>query len=459
MLDPTKAVSLAKQLLPQWSAEKERLDVIDQWYRGDTETLIRAPRGATQELKALLKLAQTPYLRLVVGTVAQALYVDGYRSPSSADNSGPWDTWQRNDQDSRQVATHRAAVKYGYSFETVLPGVVPGGEASSVIKAVSPRRLYAVWQSPESDDWPMYALQVESSGGGLLLQLIDEDAVHMLSATSADGGEITYLEHRIHGSGVTPVVRFSGDLDEEGRSFGEVAPFIPVASRINKTAYDRMMVQHFNSWKVRTIAGMSKPDGAQYTEEDEKEKKIQLRQDDILIADDPDTRFGTLDETPLDGFINAYDSDVESLAVVSQTPTYALTGNLVNLAADALSEARSGLIQKIHQYKVAFGASHDRKLRLAAHQQGDTAAAEDFASHVTWQDTEIRSLSQAADALGKIADQLGVPVQALWPRIPGVTKLDVDEWERMARQGGAIQQLQSYLERQGGAQDAGAVGA
>jgi hypothetical protein len=39
---------------------------------------------------------------------------------------------------------------------------------------------------------------------------------------------------------------------------------------------------------------------------------------------------------------------------------------------------------------------------------------------------ESRSLAQAADALGKLATMLGVPVELLWEKIPGFTEQDVD---------------------------------
>jgi len=75
---------------------------------------------------------------------------------------------------------------------------------------------------------------------------------------------------------------------------------------------------------------------------------------------------------------------------------------------------------------------------------------------VTWQDMEIRSLSQSADALVKLAG-LGIPFRALWSRIPGIEKSDVDEWAQMAADGDPIRRMQLELERQysGNSADAG----
>jgi len=87
-------------------------------------------------------------------------------------------------------------------------------------------------------------------------------------------------------------------------------------------------------------------------------------------------------------------------------------------------------------------------LRLAVALEGDEEYASDHTGRVTWQDMEIRSISQAADALGKMAIQLGVPPTALWSRVPGVEKTDVAEWIRLAEEGDPITRMQQQLERQ-----------
>jgi hypothetical protein len=92
---------------------------------------------------------------------------------------------------------------------------------------------------------------------------------------------------------VCPIIRHANMLDLDGRCDGEVEPFIPAAARINKTAFDRLVTQHFSSWKVRTVAGMAQPDD----DESVNRKKLEMRQEDLLVAEDPDTKFGTLDET------------------------------------------------------------------------------------------------------------------------------------------------------------------
>lgn len=423
MLDESQAVDVAKELLPKLHHERKRLTLLDKWYRWQQEDQ-QLPRSATRELKALQELSKTPWLWLVVTTIAQAMFVDDYRSPNEAETSPQWETWLANGMDVRQIAIHRAALAYGYSYAVVMPGLDDLGRVQSVIRGVSPRRMFAVYEDPAEDEWPEYALRDDPGGK---LRLIDDQVVHKLQRVGNEG-EIKHVGFDWHGAGRCPVIRYANDLDLEGRATGQVEPFIGVAKRINKTTSDRLQAQHFNSWKIRTATGMTEPED----DEEKRRAKLRLRHDDILIAEDPDTKFGTLDETPLDGFIAATESDIEALSATSQTPSYALTGKLVNLNAEALVAARHPLTQKVFEIRTSFGGSHNRTMRMSAWFEEDYAIATDVSASVKWQDLEARSLSQAVDAYGKAAKLLGIPPQALWGRIPGVTKIDVQEWKQMA---------------------------
>lgn len=424
-------------LLPPLRDEQARLETVDCWYRWQHEDPV-IPRGATREHRSLIELSRVPWLGLVVTNVAQSMYVDGYRTPEVTENGLPWRLWQANDLDGRQVAVHRSTCAYGSAYVTCLPAVEDTREndvASARLRGVSARKMLGFYEDPAEDDWPMYALR--DMGGGAL-RLYAADVVHFLGI---EDGKVVYIEERGHGVPWCPVVRFANMLDLDGRTDGEVEPFIPLAKAIDKTAYDLMLTQHFSSWKVRTIAGMAEPDD----EEEANRKKLKLRQEDILIAADPDSKFGSLPETPLDGFIRAYESKIKTLAAASQTPVHAMTGDMINLSAEALAAARASLDAKVAERKRPFGKAWDQVLRCGSWIAGDMDSANDVMAHVTWEDTSIQSLASAADALGKMATMLGVPPQALWSRIPGVSKTDVEEWKKIAEETGGLNAILAEL--------------
>lgn len=433
---------VAGSVLPAFLAERGRLDRIDRWARWHHDQP-HAPRQATAEYQRIAERAQTPWLALVVTSVAQALYVEGYRRAREPEDAAPWGTWQQNGLDRRQIAVHRAALRYGEANVTVLPGEDLTGPVP-VIRGVSPRQMMTMWADQADDDWPICALKAKPAkvddNLGWSLQLIDDTDVHYMQADGG-GSKVTYLDHKRHGAGVCPVVRFASELDLEGRTDGEVEPFISVAARIDQTTFDRLVVQRFSSWVVRTIAGMAKPDSP----EEEAAKRLLLRVEDLLVAEDPDTKFGSLPATPLGGFIDARDADIRDLAAVTQTPPHHLLGQIANLSAEALAAAEASLSRKIEERKHSFGESWEQVLRLAAHVDGDVEAAADFEAQVRWRDMESRSLAQSADALGKLAQMLQVPVEMLWEKIPGWTQQDVERAKDLAGQGGGFDQMLAEL--------------
>jgi hypothetical protein len=412
---------LNDELLPAYKLDRNVLDRIDGWMRWKPEDA-KTKATSDKEIKYLKEISKTPWAKLVVESTAQALAVEGLYAPhETIESMDPlWAPWDRNDMETKQGAIHRAACGYGSAYTATLPG-----DTGAVIRAYSPRNMLAVYGDPVEDEYPMYALRVIDQGKGRWhYRIIDEEAVHYLSD---ENGSLTYITHEVHDMGVTPVVRFANQMDLEGRAPGEVEPLIALFARINKTDYDRMLTQHFNSWKIRTATGVDRPENKAEAAKD----KMQLRHEDVLVGEEG-TIFGTLDETSMAPFITAHDSDIQALAAASQTPITTF-GQLVNISAEGLVEARASLRAKVGDRKKAFGASHVRTLRLAAHAERRPEDAANFRIKAKWSDEETSYISQAVDALGKASQMLGVPPELLWDRIPGVDANTATQWMEHAK--------------------------
>lgn len=446
-LGRTDVLELVKErLMPIYDVERERLNRIDAWLRWKHDPP-HTPGQTTEEYRELSERSQTPWLALVVTVAAQGLIVDGYRRAEDPQNADPWAWWQANGMDSRQVAIHRAALSYGLCYVTVLPGRDDFGEKVPVIRGYSPRRMIALYAEPATDDWPMFAMYVDHHNvegqKRKIIRVYDDQDIHYLEGDDL-GGAIDYISWQTHGIGRVPVIRYANQMDLEGRTPGDVEPFIPVASRIDQTTFDRLVVQRFGAWVIRTVSGMKKPDSAT----EAAAARLLLKLEDLLIAENADTKFGSIPATPLDGFIAAHDSDIRVLAAVSQTPAHEMLGSIANLSAEALAAARASLTARIDERKLPFGESHERTLRLGAFVMDDKTGAQDMAAQVRWRDTEIRSLSQAADALGKLATMLHVPVELLWEKVPGFTQQDVERAKEIVESGDSISELTALLDRQ-----------
>lgn len=434
-----EAVAVAADLLEKWRPERERLDRIDGWLRWNHDQPHR-PTHATAEYKQLAARAEAPWGDLIVSSVSQTLYIDGYRRPKAPEDSTGWDVWQANGMDARQVAIFRASLGYGSAYGTVLPGTTLGGEAMPQMRGVSPREMLAVYDDPAWDDWPVFALRVRAVAGGYDLTLFDDLYAHRLRSDDLESRP-RYLGATQHNAGVTPVVRYANRLDLEGRLTGEVEPFIPLLGRIDQTVFDRLVVQRFGAWIVRTIAGMSVTESAEAAGISVETAKMRLRVEDFLTAEDPDTKFGSLPATPLAGYIQAREADLHDLAAVSQTPAFEILGQMANLSAEALAAAKSSQTAKSDERKHTLGEAAEQHIRLACHMAGKADAAADFLAQVRWADTSIRSLSQAADAYSKMVEGLRLPPEILWSKIPGLTQQDIDEAKQIIANAGGMDSL------------------
>jgi SPP1 Gp6-like portal protein len=459
-MSKSDARSLVTRLLPEWRKRTEAANHVDRWYRNELDDRDKpsVPLTATRELRGLRDRALTPWLRFVVESLTQLFYVEGYRRSDIPDNLAAWDVWQRNGMDGRQVAIHRDTFKHGVSYVTVLPG-----DEVSVLTGRSSRRMCAWYEDPSRDDWPLWAIDGQpfntaNGRGAMRFKLYDDEAIYLFHANDRSGDDLTYIELSLHDAGVPPVVRYTSDLDLDGRSDGEVEPNIGLASRIHQDTFDRLVVQRFGAWVVRYATGLAKPE----TDEEVRAQKLRISIEDVLVTESTDAKFGTLQATQIDGYIKSEEQDIRELAVVTQTPPADMLGEMVNVSAEGLAAAEAGRQRKAEAKRHPMGEGHEQVLRLAQHYRGDEEGANDFAAQVVWRDVESRSLAQVADAFGKLATMLGVPPEALWERIPGVTMTDVERWRQLRDERDAFALLLNEIDRglggSGGDVGAGAAG-
>lgn len=53
---------------------------------------------------------------------------------------------------------------------------------------------------------------------------------------------------------------------------------------------------------------------------------------------------------------------------------------------------------------------------------------------MVWRDIDEPTLAQAFDAWGKGVQQLDIPPQAVWSKLPGVTPREAERWQEVAAQ-------------------------
>ena len=473
-------VNLASNLLSIISDDAERLERIDNYIQGIQDEPYM-PATADDEYMLLAKRAVSNWMPLIIGTPAQALYVDGFRASrtGAADDtrkSAEWKHWQDSGLDARQLAIHRAALAYGHSF--TLTELKRG---KVVTKGLSPLRTSALFEDAANDIAPYAALTVTEYPRHVndklkrgIARLWDGKSEFKVLFEAFEGEQkISVVNKKSHDSPECPVTRFASAVDLEGRTVGVVEPMIPLQNRINQTVFDLLVTQTYASFKVRWVTGMAPPmqmrmldvDGVETTDPDAAVDVVPRVDNNgvpipanvdnnarrFLFAEDEDVKFGSLDESPLGGFIESIDMSIRHLAAVSQTPPHYLLGQIANLSAEALTAAETALSRKTEEFRQAFGESWERVFRIAGALGDDMAVFEDSAGEVLWRDMESRSLAQSADALGKLAEALEIPKRGLWHRVPDVTQNEITNWTELREDDDIDGQMTDALRRASGA--------
>lgn len=443
-LDPADALKLA---LETREADRPRLDRVRRYVKGDHDAPY-VPRNAKQEYKGLIIKSVANWLPLIPTVVGQNLFLEGYRNAAEAaiaeadpttNGLSPselaWQAWLANGMDARQSAVHKGALTYGYHYVLVLQG-----DIAPVVKPVSALNMTAVYG--DDDDWPLLAMHWRRARfEGKIARMLDvyDDVnvttyVGKLDAKDAKG--FTQVAQSTHSMGVCPVVRFRNeweDSDEEPIR-GEVEPYIPIQDRLNETTLDLLMAQQYGAFIQKWVTGLA-------VEEDSREflaeglpnpnfgkviEPFQVAVDRLIVAEDPDTKFGSFAATDLKGYLDSLEAGIRHLSALAQIPPHYLLGAVANLSAEALAAAEAGLSRKVSDRKSLFGVAWAQVLRLVCTAQG---VDPDLSATVVWRDTESRALASTVDAFGKLAQMLGVPPEALWEKLPGFSVREVREWK------------------------------
>lgn len=463
MVTVAAPLALAKKLATILENDLDRLRYIDRYLHG-YHAGPYIPDNADAEYKLLAQRCISNWMPLLVGTPAQALYVDGFRKGKRGEEDSQvlggvgqeveWDHWQRSRLDARQASVMRGALAYGHSFAVT----EKDSKGKVQTKGLSALRTSALYEDPSNDDAPYAALTVtawpkgEERGKGYLYT--DKWKYAMTFKSLADLNSIGLTEGVSHGSKECPVTRFAAQVDLEGRTTGVIEPMIPLQDRINQTVFDLLVAQTGGAFITRTVSGMAPPlkrdaEGDPLLDVDGQPipLPLQINAKKMLFAEDAEAKWGSLPATPLSGYIESIDMSIRHLAAVSQTPPHHLLGQIANLSAEALLAAETALSRKIEEFRHSFGESWERVFRIASLLEGDDTSSEDFHGEVLWRDMESRSMAQAADALGKLKEQLGIPARGLWSRVPGVTQNEIAEWERLAEEDDSEGLLASALTR------------
>jgi hypothetical protein len=340
---------------------------------GDGRPTVEMPTDAPQVMKNMAWKSRTNFLPLILDTFAQVMKADGYIE-ANGKTSAAWSYWQANGLDARQTGVHRSALQFGASYATILPG-----DTAPVIKGYSPRRMTAIYQDPDIDDWPMMALDVN----GPTLRLFDETMVYRIglenypisglgaaSSFTPPASDWAFIDSFEHGLDHPPVVRFRDRMLLDGEEqFGIIEPLIDIQKRIDETVFGMMVAQYYQAFKQRYIIG--------WLPESEQEL-LKTSASDFWTFKDPDVKVGELPGADPAPYISSEDAAKSDMAAIAQIPASALNNSTTamrNVSPESVASNDAGQDRKGSEIRTSLGESWELVLRTAAALAGDTAAA------------------------------------------------------------------------------------
>ena len=369
-LPPDQVPGVASRVLAMREREQARLERISAYMRGRHDS-VYVPHGA----KNGVPVAPPPHASSTSSPSSsrssrENLHVDGYlptnpegevtdpaaagSDTAKADPANPWSIWHANRMQARQHGLHRAVAKYGIGYTVVLPGTMqgPGGETvdQPVIRAVSPRRITALYADDVDDEWPVYAVEertLRNDKGAIRTVLLYDDQNRYTLVGKQDDPRLFWADQagdllgagwedipsgmptiEEHGLGVCPVVRFLHEIDLDGEMdvSGEAEPLIPLQDQINTTTFNLLMAQQYAAFRQRWVTGMVPDD-----EDGRPREPFRAGVDRLWVAEDTDTKFGEFSATDLGGFLEAREASIRHMSTIAQVPPYHLLGAVANL--------------------------------------------------------------------------------------------------------------------------------
>jgi hypothetical protein len=147
-----------------------------------------------------------------------------------------------------------------------------------------------------------------------------------------------------------------------------------------------------------------------------------------------DAKIDSWPAAKLDVFSDVIEIAVGHIAAQTRTPPHYLVSNkgLSNLAADALKAAEIGLVKKAQEFQKFATPAIREVFRLMAIVKNQPGQAEQVRlATIAWQNPEMRSEAQMADALVK-KKTIGYPFQYLM-ELDGIAPTEIDRIKEMVK--------------------------
>lgn len=421
------------RLYAKLDKRKARIKTWSDYYDGKHPLKFASPEFTNQS-GALFRGFSDNWCQTIPDAIGERLMPMAFRLEDGTLDKDAWKAWRRNECDVEVSLAFLEALITGRSYALVWK---PNGVETEITFQDANDAI--VEYKPGTRRERSVGMRVWQDGAVERAALFFPDMVFWFSRPYEQAGSAAEWredESMVNPLGVVPLVPLENRARLQGSPISEIANVIPLQDGVNVlwahlfTASDQLALP------ARAVLGMDRPTREILDDEGEVVGEEDLpidrfRSDRLLWLEREGASIAEFSAADLTNYTNVIEVAVQHIAAQTRTPPSYLTGEMVNISADALIASEAGLVSKVQERQRFFGAALREIMRLEALASGDAARAEALRlGSVVWRDAQFRSEAQYADALTKYK-AINVPDEALWERIPGVQPDEVERWKSM----------------------------
>lgn len=403
------------------------IDKFRRYYSGDHD-LPAGPSQMSDAFRSFQAKARTNLCGICVRSVADRMEVIGYRERDRTANERLWALWTASGMVARQSTIWRKALSLGSAYVVVGPD--PRRRDAPRFTIEGPDRIAVehdpgdplvrlaaarVWHDALARRWHA---TIYLPGWRHYFQTVAEHVSPWATDTDRSQGSslrlnATKWQTRLPSERSTPDIPvipfYNGEEGDE-----PLAEFagegIDVQDRINLTVLSRLTTERYQAYRQRglvnfepaedPITGLPIPPFRPGSD--------QIWTVPPAAPGDPEPKFVDLPPSDTANILRAVESDIRSFAMVTITPVYYLPGgDLINVAADALSALDTGHNAKVRQKSGLWTGPLSQMWQLAADVAGLGVTIEPEA--IAWARPESAHPAAVADYVSKMV-AAGVPL-------------------------------------------------
>jgi len=378
------------------------------------------PAAYSDVYKRLLKLSRTPWGRLVVDIVNERLKVKGFQIGDSTElDADLWELFRQNRMNALQRQVHREALAVGTSYISVWN---PDEEAKmvfesamSMVHETMPGEPHAtaaaqkIWFDAHEEVVRATTYLPDGVYKWVSDKKIEEKAWRASLTKTLKGtwGDPEIIENPLD---MVPIVPFVVRPDWEGYGNSDLGDLHDTINRIDHLVANTLLAVELGALRQKWATGLEIPVDPASGNPIE---PFKVALDRLWVSEDPDTKFGSFDQTDVRPYLQAISDAIGQLSAVSRIPTlYFNQSDLSNPpSAASLEASETGLINKVYERADRFAESWEQVAAMAAFfsSRGNIAPAD---VHTLWSDPRTRSEAQTVDAATKLYS-IGLPWEAV----------------------------------------------